>query len=124
MVPLCAHIHPSGHTCDSPALRGQTCCYVHAKGRRPAGPRLRTVRPGYRWYSFQRGVHLLEPPEIPLALAEICTALVAGEIPRCRPGQVLKAIRQRGASLKTAENQACKRNRISGKLVKSMESMI
>jgi hypothetical protein len=106
MVPLCRHIHTDGRTCKSPALRGQTCCYFHNRGRRPAGARLPTIRPGYRWYSLQRHIHLLEAPDIPLALTEVCNAVVRKEITPRRTRQLLKAIDRRGVALKTRDRAA------------------
>lgn len=109
MVPLCRYIHPDGRNCKSPALRHQQCCYFHAPGRRtgnPAPARQPTNRPGYRWYSLQRRVPLLERCDIPLALTEIANALVRKEITLCRTRRLLKAIRRREAALKTRDRSA------------------
>jgi hypothetical protein len=107
MVQLCRHIHPDGRACNSPALRRQDYCYFHAQGRRPAGPRLATNRPGYRWYALQRQVHLLDAQEIQLALTEICNALVSKEIGQHRMQKLLNAIEARGTVLRRRD----KRNR-------------
>ena len=100
MVQLCRHIHPDGYACGSPALRRRDYCYFHAKGRRPAGPRLPTSRPGYRWYALQRRVHLLDSREIQLALTEIGNALVRKEIGGSRTQKLLSAIEARSIMLR------------------------
>ena len=35
----CRHIMPSGLPCQSPAMRGSSFCYFHARPQRPARPR-------------------------------------------------------------------------------------
>ncbi|MBV8674107.1 MAG: hypothetical protein JOZ33_11780, partial [Acidobacteriaceae bacterium] len=54
MVPLCTFLNSTGKTCGSPALSGRNYCYFHNPGHRVSGPRRRTTRPGYRWYSLYR----------------------------------------------------------------------
>lgn len=39
MVNECRHIMPSGLHCQSPAMRGSSFCYFHARPQRPARPR-------------------------------------------------------------------------------------
>ena len=39
MVNECRHVMPSGLHCQSPAMRGSSFCYFHARPQRPARPR-------------------------------------------------------------------------------------
>jgi hypothetical protein len=39
MVNECRHIMPSGLHCQSPAMRGSSFCYFHARPQRPVRPR-------------------------------------------------------------------------------------
>ncbi|MGA2169225.1 MAG: hypothetical protein ABSG62_13520 [Terracidiphilus sp.] len=38
MVNECRHVMPSGLHCQSPAMRGSSFCYFHARPQRPARP--------------------------------------------------------------------------------------
>jgi hypothetical protein len=45
---LCTHTFDDGHTCGSPALRGDRLCYFHHPSRRPvANPYARRSRRGF-----------------------------------------------------------------------------
>jgi len=39
MYKECRHVMPSGLHCQSPAMRGSSFCYFHARPQRPARPR-------------------------------------------------------------------------------------
>jgi hypothetical protein len=38
MINECRHIMPSGLHCQSPAMRGSSFCYFHARAQRPVRP--------------------------------------------------------------------------------------
>ena len=63
MVPLCSFFNSTGQPCSSPALRGRNHCYFHNPTRRVSGPRRRTTRAGYRWYSLYRKLPAMRPEQ-------------------------------------------------------------
>ncbi len=74
-IPLCTHRFLDGHTCGSPALRGEQFCYFHHPRRRP-------VANTYERQS-RRGFTLPAPEtreEIQVAISLITERLAANKI--------------------------------------------
>jgi hypothetical protein len=76
----CTYIFPDGHTCGSPALRGQYHCYFHHPSRRPTNPYPRRT---------QRGFALAAPRthrEFQSALSEVIQRLASNKLDTKRGG--------------------------------------
>ena len=83
-VKICTHIKATGHTCASPALRGEAFCYFHQRMIRgvPTPPKSR-IRP----------MALIESPEgIQVALMETINAIVRNTIDLKRANLLLRAL--------------------------------
>jgi hypothetical protein len=76
----CTHIFPNGHTCGSPALRGERYCYFHHPSRHPSNTRIRRA---------QRGFTLAAPRtrnEFQSALSEVIQRLASNKLDTKRGG--------------------------------------
>ena len=74
-IQLCTRIFDDGHTCGSPALRGERLCYHHHPSRRP-------IANTYARRSV-RGFNLAAPTnrrELQLALGDIITRLASNKL--------------------------------------------
>jgi hypothetical protein len=83
-VKICTHIKATGHTCASPALRGEAFCYFHQRMIRgvPTPPKSR-IHP----------MALIENPEgIQVALMETINAIVRNTIDLKRANLLLRAL--------------------------------
>ena len=83
-VKICTHIKATGHTCASPALRGEAFCYFHQRMIRgvPTPPKSR-IHP----------MALIESPEgIQVALMETINAIVRNTIDLKRANLLLRAL--------------------------------
>jgi hypothetical protein len=83
-VKLCTHIKVTGHTCASPALRGESFCYFHQRMIRgvPTPPKSR-IHP----------MALIESEEgIQVALMETINAIVRNTIDLKRASLILRAL--------------------------------
>jgi hypothetical protein len=80
-IQLCTRIFPDGHTCGSPALRGERLCYFHHPGRRPSSSRYPRRAP--------RGFTLAAPrnrQEFQSALSEVIQRLANNKLDTRRGG--------------------------------------
>lgn len=83
-VKLCTHIKVTGHTCASPALRGESFCYFHQRMIRgvPTPPKSR-IHP----------MALIESEEgIQVALMETINAIIRNTIDLKRASLILRAL--------------------------------
>lgn len=77
-VRLCNFRFPDDHLCGSPALRTGHLCYHHARSPHAAGPRRRTTRPGYRWYTIRRAIPTLDRQQAIFAFSLVMQAIAEG----------------------------------------------
>jgi hypothetical protein len=90
---LCTRLFPDGHTCGSPALRGERLCYYHHPSRHPVARHRPT-----------RGFTLTAPTnhrELQLALSEVIRRLAANKIDTRRAGVLLYSLQLAGQALPT-----------------------
>jgi hypothetical protein len=76
-IQLCTRIFDDGHTCGSPALRGERLCYYHHPSRAKPASTSRTSRRGHRGF-------VITPPknrrELQHVLGQILQRLGANQI--------------------------------------------
>ena len=93
MVPECRHIKTSGGKCCSPALRGQSFCYFHARlKQRAVEPETALTLPNLE----DRGA-------IQLALNEVVKAVAARKVNAKRAGILLYALQIASSNAKYKE---------------------
>lgn len=84
---LCTHLFSDGHTCGSPALRGESFCYYHHPNRHPSSnPYERRAR---------RGFNLPAPQnlqELHIAVGHVIQLLASNRIDVHRAGLLLYSL--------------------------------
>ena len=103
---LCTHVFEGGHTCASPALRGETFCYYHHPTRRRAETRA-------EWRIARRSFSVPTPTDREQFL-DILTCVVQAiaddrvKIPHAR--RILYALQQASLNLQTTESAGGQKN--------------
>jgi hypothetical protein len=82
----CTHIKTNGIKCHSPAMRGTTLCFYHARARRRASA---SKIPKDLPFDLP---DLIEPGMIEIALHEVLNALASGRISPRRAGVLLHGL--------------------------------
>jgi hypothetical protein len=91
MTAECRHVMPSGLHCKSPAMRGSSFCYYHARSQRPAqGGRPKEARIELPDRLDHRGAQI--------TIHRIIQALAAGHISARRAAVLLQAIQMTSGS--------------------------
>ncbi|MFP5206707.1 MAG: hypothetical protein ACLGSH_15235 [Acidobacteriota bacterium] len=94
--PECRHILPSGCRCKSPALRGRTLCFYHAR----ASNLVEVNRPRKHSVALPP---LEDRAAIQMSISEVVAALAAGKLSRREAGTYLYAIDLAGRTLTRIE---------------------
>ncbi len=93
-IQLCTRIFPDGHTCGSPALRGELLCYFHHPSRHPTSSRYPRRAP--------RGFTLAAPrtrQEFQSALSEVIQRLAANKLDTKRGGLLIYTLQMAARDL-------------------------
>ena len=93
---LCTHLFDGGHTCASPALRGETFCYYHHPTRRP----LRETRAAWRIARRSFSIPTPASHEQTLdALTYVLQAIIENRVKLTHARRILYALQQVSTNL-------------------------
>jgi hypothetical protein len=107
---LCTHLFEGGHSCASPALRGETFCYYHHPTRRP----LRETRAAWRIARRSFSVPIPNDREQFLeALTCVLQAIATDRVKIPHARRILYALQQVGTNLQKAESTPLLREKTS-----------
>jgi hypothetical protein len=99
-IPLCHHLHSTGHRCGSPSLRNEQFCYHHHPTR-PAVRRQRLVaQPGAQSVAFDLPP-IIDRVTMHQVLCEIIMRLADGSLDPKRGGMLINCLQIAAANMQS-----------------------